>query len=328
MSDRLAYPFKTCASDARMSTLPIPVIRKRLWDLYCKARRAFWHPEEINTSEDIDTYRTLDAPLKHIINRALAMFANSDGIVNVNLVQCFMQEIDILEVKYFYGLQFAIENVHAEVYAKILIDLVVDQAECDKLIHAPDTIPVIGKMSKWMYDTIDKSIPLVERLFRMALVEGVFFQGQFLLIYYLEHMKIKLPGIFQSNRLISIDEGMHTMFAIELMNMAEPEFRISKKTAHELIIAAVDISREYAEMILPEPILGLNVNEMMLYIESLCDNLLILLGFDPLYESVHNFEFMEKINMRSHVCFFERRSTEYGISGGEKPVLSNPDALF
>ena len=43
------------------------------------------------------------------------------GIVNENLVIHFMTEVQIPEVRAFYGFQIAMENIHSETYS-LLID--------------------------------------------------------------------------------------------------------------------------------------------------------------------------------------------------------------
>jgi ribonucleoside-diphosphate reductase subunit M2 len=66
-------------------------------------------------------WNSLTADEKHFISHVLAFFAASDGIVNVNLVERFSQEVQITEARCFYGFQIALENVHSEMYS-LLID--------------------------------------------------------------------------------------------------------------------------------------------------------------------------------------------------------------
>lgn len=52
----------------------------------------------------------------------LVFFVVSDGIVNENLVECFLQEVKCKEVKVFYGFQIVMENIYLEMYS-FLIDV-------------------------------------------------------------------------------------------------------------------------------------------------------------------------------------------------------------
>jgi ribonucleotide reductase beta subunit family protein with ferritin-like domain len=61
--------------------------------------------------------------VKHIL-----AFAASDGIVNENLAENFVNEVQYAETKFFYGFQIMMENIHSETYS--LIDTYVrDEAE-------------------------------------------------------------------------------------------------------------------------------------------------------------------------------------------------------
>ena len=51
--------------------------------------------------------------IKHI----LAFFAASDGIVNENLAENFVNEVQYSEAKFFYGFQIMMENIHSETYS-------------------------------------------------------------------------------------------------------------------------------------------------------------------------------------------------------------------
>ena len=82
-------------------------------------------------------------------------------------------------------------------------------------------------MSDYMHKCIQSDAPFAERLLRMACVEGVFFTGCFCAIYWLQSRGL-MPALGQSNELISRDEALHTMFAMFLYTLIEPEFKLSK----------------------------------------------------------------------------------------------------
>ena len=51
----------------------------------------------------------------------LAFFAASDGIVNFNLRDRFLNDVKIMEAQVAYTFQMMMENIHSETYS-ILID--------------------------------------------------------------------------------------------------------------------------------------------------------------------------------------------------------------
>eukprot|EP00657_Telonema_sp_P-1_P005848 TRINITY_DN23602_c0_g1_i1.p1 TRINITY_DN23602_c0_g1~~TRINITY_DN23602_c0_g1_i1.p1 ORF type:complete len:103 (+),score=29.22 TRINITY_DN23602_c0_g1_i1:109-417(+) len=58
---------------------------------------------------------------RYFIKHVLAFFAASDGIVNENLAENFINEVQYTEAKFFYGFQIMMENIHSETYS-LLID--------------------------------------------------------------------------------------------------------------------------------------------------------------------------------------------------------------
>ena len=83
----------------------LPIQYDDIWRMYKKAVASFWTTEEIDLSADMKDWENLKDDEKHFIKHVLAFFAASDGIVNENLVERFMQDVQIPEVRCFYGFQ-------------------------------------------------------------------------------------------------------------------------------------------------------------------------------------------------------------------------------
>ena len=89
-----------------------PIQYATVWSMYKKAQSAFWTAEEIDLSKDLEDWLRLSANERTFVKQILAFFAASDSIVNENLAVRFMNEIEVQEVKSFYGFQIAMENIH------------------------------------------------------------------------------------------------------------------------------------------------------------------------------------------------------------------------
>ena len=64
--------------------------------MYKKAEASFWTAEEVDLSKDISDWSSkLKEEERYFIKHVLAFFAASDGIVNENLVEKFMQEVQV-----------------------------------------------------------------------------------------------------------------------------------------------------------------------------------------------------------------------------------------
>jgi len=286
-----------------------PIKQEPIWTMYKKALSSFWTPEEIDLSKDMDDYTTLKDEEKHFINSVLAFFAASDGIVNENLVERFCNDVKVLEAKFFYGFQIAIENIHSETYSLLIDTYIKDVKEKTRLLNAIETIPSVKKKADWALRWInDDTSSFGTRVIAFAAVEGIFFSGSFCSIFWLKKRGL-MPGLCFSNELISRDEGLHTEFAVLMYSMLKD--KPAKELVKEIIREAVTIEKEFITESLPCSLIGMNKVLMAQYIEYVADRLLQMLQIEPIYTTPNPFEWMELISIQGKTNFFEKRVGEY-----------------
>jgi len=286
-----------------------PIKQDAIWKMYKKAVSSFWTPEEIDLSKDMDDYVKLKDEEKHFINSVLAFFAASDGIVNENLVERFCNEVQVLEAKFFYGFQIAIENIHSETYSLLIDTYIKDVQEKTRLLNAIDTIPSVKRKADWALKWInDDKSSFGTRLIAFAAVEGIFFSGSFCSIFWLKKRGL-MPGLCFSNELISRDEGLHTEFAVLMYSMLEDKPDLTDVI--DIIMEAVNIEKEFITESLPCSLIGMNRELMGQYIEFVADRLLQMFQIEPVYKTQNPFEWMELISIQGKTNFFEKRVGEY-----------------
>ena len=123
-----------------------PIEHNDIWDIYKKAEASFWTAEEIDLHQDItDWENKLTADEQYFIKHILAFFAASDGIVNENLAENFVNEVQYTEAKFFYGFQIMMENIHSETYSLLIDTYVKDKVERNRLFNAIETFDAIKK---------------------------------------------------------------------------------------------------------------------------------------------------------------------------------------
>ena len=289
-----------------------PIKHDIIWQMYKKAEASFWTAEEIDLAQDlVDWNSKLNEDEKYFIKHVLAFFAASDGIVNENLAINFMNEVQYPEARCFYGYQIMIENIHSETYSLLIDTYIKDPNEKDKLFHAIDTIPCVGKKSEWALKWIGNGT-FQERLVAFAAVEGIFFSGSFCSIFWLKKRGL-MPGLSFSNELMSRDEGLHCDFACLLYSQLEN--KLSPEQVAEIIINAVEIEKEFVSDALPVRLIGMNAHLMCQYIEFVADRLLLSLGCAKHFNVTNPFDFMELISLQGKTNFFEKRVAEYQKSG-------------
>ncbi|AFJ20464.1 ribonucleotide reductase subunit 2 [Cyprinid herpesvirus 2] len=306
-------PYEPLLHDTSVSKYILQVTHKDIWEMYKKAQNSNWTAEEIDLAKDMDGWYALSKDEQHFLKYVLAFFAASDGIVNENLCERFTREVQYVEAKCFYGFQMAIENVHSEVYAKLLMTYITDVAERDRLFGAIEHIPSIKRKARWAMKWINsQSATFGERLVAFAAVEGIFFSGSFAAIFWLKQ-KGTMPGLYFSNELISRDEGLHRDFAC-LLYTGHLLHKPSQETVYSIIKEAVEIEKEFLTESLPVSLLGMNNRLMSQYIEYVADHLLCQLGLARLYSTPNPFDFMENISLEGKTNFFEKRVGDYQVN--------------
>lgn len=294
-----------------------PIEHNGVWEFYKKAVASFWTVEEIDLSKDREHWLQLSAGEQEFIKNTLAFFAASDGIVNDNLAIRFMNEIDIVEVKCFYGFQIAMENIHSECYSLLIDTYIDDAAEKKRLFNAIETIPIITQKAAWCFKWIgDTETKFLYRLVAFACVEGIFFSSSFCSIYWLKKRGI-MPGLTFSNELISRDESLHTEFAIHLFHMFKKEdaSAVDETCLSDMVREAVALEQAFAAQSLEHNLIGMNKVLMGQYIEFVGDRLLVQLGLPKIWHTANPFDFMEMISLNSKTNFFENKTSQYSKAG-------------
>ena len=300
-----------------------PIQHNDLWEWYKKQQACFWTAEEIDLHSDLNDWNTkLTDDERYFIKHILAFFAASDGIVNENLAENFVNEVQYSEAKFFYGFQIMMENIHSETYSLLIDTYIKDEEEKSKLFKAIDVFPAIKKKAEWALKWID-SDSFAERLIAFAAVEGIFFSGSFCSIFWLKKRGL-LPGLTFSNELISRDEGMHCDFAVHLHNNHLIN-KVPKERIKEIIISALNIEREFITESLPVSLIGMNSKLMTQYLEFVTDRLLLEFDCEKEYNATNPFDFMEMISLEGKTNFFEKRVSEYqkaGVKSGGTGAIS------
>ena len=223
------------------------------------------------------------------------------------------------------------EDIHGEMYSRLIDTLIDDNKEKDKLFNAIINIPCISLKADWARKwTNGNEASLAKRLVAWACVEGIHFSGSFCAIYWLKKRNL-LPGLTQSNEFIARDEGCHTETSIRLYNNLISEQRLDESLVREIIEEAVAIETVFITESISCSMLGMNVDMMKQYIKFVADRIMIQLGYEKIYKATNPFDFMENISVETKTNFFENRVVSYskaGVGDKEEDKAFDLDADF
>lgn len=286
-----------------------PLQHKDLWELYKMQEKNFWTVEEVDLANDLNDWNNrLNDDERYFVKHILAFFAASDGIVNENLAENFVREVQYPEAKFFYGFQIMMENIHSEMYSRLIETYITDTTEQRQLFKAIHNMDCISRKAQWALRWI-QSPSFAERLVAFCAVEGIFFSGSFCSIFWLKNRGL-MPGLSLSNQFISRDEGLHCTFATHLYNN-HIKNKLSDARIMEIIQDAVAIEKEFILEALPVRLIGMNSELMSQYVEFVADHWLSVLGCEKVYHVENPFSFMDFISMQGKTNFFENRVAEY-----------------
>jgi len=294
----------------------LPIYNHKYYDFYKKQLATFWIVSEVDLSKDRDQYLTkLTDTERNFVKNILAFFAASDGIVAENLDMNFIEEITYKEVRTCLRFQSMMEDIHSEMYSRLIDTLITDNTEKERIFNAITTIPCIKQKAIWATRwTKSETATLPHRLIAFACVEGIHFSGSFCAIYWLKKRNL-MPGLTLSNEFISRDEAMHTETSIALYNDLKSEYRLSETTVREIIEEAVAIESVFITESISCSMLGMNVELMKQYIKFVGDRLMIQLGYNKIWQVGNPFDFMEMISIEGKTNFFEERVSDYSKAG-------------
>jgi ribonucleoside-diphosphate reductase beta chain len=290
-----------------------PIQHDDLWGMYKEQQACGWTAEEVDFASDLDdwNYKLTDEE-RFFVKHVLAFFAASDGIVNQNIGENFINEVQYLEAKFTYGFQTAMENIHNEVYSLNIDTYVKDEDEKTEIFEAIENFPAIKSKANWALKWME-SESFAERLVAFAAVEGIFFSGSFCAIFWLKKRGL-LPGMTFANELISRDEGLHTKFAVHLHNNHLIN-KVSTERITEIITDALKVENEFIVESLPVSLIGMNAKLMTQYLEFVADRLLEDFGCPKFYNSTNPFDFMDMMSLDGKGNFFEKRESNYQMAG-------------
>lgn len=288
-----------------------PIKYQKCFDQWKKHETTFWTAEEISFTKDPDDFKKLNKNHQYFIKHILAFFASFDGIVNENLALNFYNEIQVAEARAYYSFQMMMESIHSLVYSQMIDILPIDNVEKYQLLNSIKEFISIKKLAEWVFKWTNKDRSFAERIIAFGFVEGILFSGPFCAIFSIKKMGL-MPGLCQSNELISRDENIHTENATIISSLLK--YQCPYDLVVEICREVVDLEKEFINESLPCSLIGMNATEMSKYIEYVADQTLLMFGYDKLYKSQNPFEWMDLISVMNKTNFFEKNNGNYNSS--------------
>jgi hypothetical protein len=194
----------------------------KTWGYYKQAVEHFWTAEDIDFSEDADSFKKLDDAQQNLAIMVIAHQLFNDAHLNGDLVLRLLFEVQRPEARCLYGMQVVKENIHSESLS-LAFDILVKEktsdyvkernkevvSECweiaeNNLIRAnylAQTLNLTGTLRRqqWNEQWHDKKTSHGERLIGLTANKAIFHLGPQLVIQLFAERKW-LPGLVDLNK--------------------------------------------------------------------------------------------------------------------------------
>ncbi|BFM17237.1 ribonucleotide-diphosphate reductase subunit beta [Maricurvus nonylphenolicus] len=313
----------------------VPIKYDWAWQKYLDGSQNHWMPQEINMAKDVAMWKSQDGlsdDERRIVKMGLGYFSTADTVVANNLLLSIYKHITAPEARFYIGLQFREELIHAHSYQYCIESMGMDESEIWNLYQEQ---PSVARKAAWSLkhtETINRpefttGTKEADTEFLKNLIsyyvgaEGIFFYCGFTAILSMGRQN-KMTGVAEQFQYILRDESMHLNFGIDLINqikLESPELWDAEmqETARKMIAEAVMLESEFARDMMPRGVLGMNSTMMIEYLKFIGNRRLAQIGLAEMWPGIQNpFPWMSEImDLRKEKNFFETKVTEYQQSG-------------
>ena len=291
-------------------------------DLVKKHEEIHWVEDEAELSEDVQDWRTkLNEGEKEFITHILRLFTQSDVQVGQNYHEFLIPKFKNNEIRNMLASFANREGVHQRAYALLNDTLGLPEEDFHKFLEYSEMADKIEYMQ-------DNNIQTHTGL-ALALAQSVFNEGMSLFASFVMLLNFQRFGKMKGMGTIvewSIrDESMHVQGNAKLFRtFCDEHPRIVtdelKSKIYQMSKDAVALEDKFIKLAFKgNAIEGLTEKEVKQYIRHIADRRLLQLGMKPKFNVKDNpIPWLDWVlNGASHDNFFEKRVTEYSVTGME-----------
>jgi ribonucleoside-diphosphate reductase beta chain len=301
------------------------------WKYFLNANKNHWTPLDINMAQDIQDYHhALSAAERHVYENVLAYLTTSDILAMRNVGLAVMEKMSAPELQIYQARQVYEEALHTWTYQHCIETIGLDQGEIyNRYRVVPQIQHKIHIANQRLNAALRPDLDLANRddleqfllsyTFFAAVFEGCWFFNGFSPIFALQRRGL-MKGTAEQLQYIMRDEVMHCGFGIRTIRqlMQEEALTADTQALRAMWDEAEAAEQDYANYILPEPILGYNAADHLEQFRFIANRRARQLDFpEPFPGAQCALAWLdEQSNIRKEKNFFETRVTEYQTGGG------------
>ena len=291
-------------------------------ELAKKHEEVHWVEDEAELSEDVQDWRTkLTADEKEFITQVLRLFTQSDVQVGENYHEFLIPKFKNNEVRNMLSSFAARETVHQRAYALLNDTLGMGDDEYFKFMEYKAMADKIEFMKEGKTNSqSDLALVLAQSVFN----EGMSLFSSFVMLLNFQRFG-KMKGMGTIVEWSIRDETIHVQGNAKLFRtLCDEHPKIVndelKSKIYEMAKTAVALEDKFIQLAFNgSDVQGLSRDDVKLYVRHIADRRLLQLGLKPKFKVKDNpLPWLDWVlNGASHDNFFEKRVTEYSVTGME-----------
>ena len=257
-----------------------PITQQKAWELYKQREGTLWVAEELDLREDVNDWdNTLNITQKNFVQDLIAYFACYGWKTNSKFITEFSSEIELPEIRSYYGFQQAVENIHMEVYSILADTFVTGGFERSLLL--------LTKKEEWTLRQFRNAFG--NRLVAFAITESIFFCSLFCAAKRISRSNI-MQGLSRGINLVAKDKRASLTFSMHMYSGVAN--KLSPFDICKMIQEAVEIELEFASILFVGRI-SLDHVQLTQHIKAQGDLLMVAFNCDKFYREQNPFAWCE-----------------------------------
>lgn len=317
---------KTIDQEHQLQHINYPWARK----LLDQAIANTWFPNEVPLAEDLDDWRRMTDDEKNAVIMYIGFSNPMEYDVNLSIMNGMMPFLDPPELN-----MYLIRQEWEEVNHSLSFDYVINtlQIDRDKAFNTHVNVPSVEAKEKFLVDsikqmesgnidieTITGKQDFIRNVVKTNIItEGIWFYSGFMFSLSFRQRNL-LKNFANITDWIARDEALHLQFGIRLiLGVLEenPEIATADfaEEIRQIILHAVRLEMAYNQELIPNGILGMNLNFINQYVQYVADRRLEELGYPPHFNVPNPAKWMSTANDTLELInFFETINTNYEVN--------------
>ena len=294
-----------------------------------------WFPREIPLSDDLRDWTKMSPEEREAVTMYLGFSNPMEFEVNESITKGMMPFISAPEAQMYMVRQMWEEVNHSMTFDYIINTLQIDR---EKTFNTHKNISEVASKEKFLTDSIDKMASgsfdiytdkgikdfIINVVKTNIVTEGIWFFSSFMFALSFRQRNL-MKNLGSLVDWIMRDESLHLKFGMNLVLTVLEEFPdvVTSDFANNIrniILESVELEIKYNNALIPNGILGMNVEYINKYVKYIADRRLEELGFQPEFKVQNPAKWMATNDTLQLVNFFEQQNTSYEVNaGGGKP---------